>query len=90
MGTVSLTDKRVVITGSARGPGRGFAEAALDGGARAVIADILEDRGRETAEEVSAAGEGNCRQASPGGPGLRRALWGCARPTQGGTRRAGM
>jgi NAD(P)-dependent dehydrogenase (short-subunit alcohol dehydrogenase family) len=57
MGTVSLTDKRVVITGSARGLGRGFAEAALDGGARVVIADILEDRGRETAEELSAAGE---------------------------------
>ena len=57
MGTVSLTDKRVVITGSARGLGRGFAEAALDGGARVVIADILEDRGRETAEELTAAGE---------------------------------
>ena len=57
MGTVSLTDKRVVITGSARGLGRGFAEAALDGGARVVIAAILEDRGEETAEELSAAGE---------------------------------
>jgi len=57
MGTVSLADKRVVITGAARGLGRGFAEAAIDGGARVVIADILEDRGRETAEELSAVGE---------------------------------
>jgi len=57
MGTVSLADKRVVITGAARGLGRAFAEAALDGGARVVIADILEDRGQETAEQLSAAGE---------------------------------
>lgn len=57
MGAISLTDKRVVITGAARGLGRGFAEAALDAGARVVIADILEDRGRETAKELSAAGD---------------------------------
>lgn len=57
MAVVSLENKRVVITGAARGLGRGFAEAALDGGARIVIADILEDRGRQTADELSARGE---------------------------------
>ena len=57
MAVVSLDKKRVVITGAARGLGRGFAEAALDGGARVVIADILEDRGRQTADELSSRGE---------------------------------
>jgi len=57
MAVVSLENKRIVITGAARGLGRGFAEAALDGGARIVIADILEDRGRQTADELSAYGE---------------------------------
>ena len=53
MAVVSLDNKRIVITGGARGLGRGFAEAALDSGARIVIADILEDRGRQTADELS-------------------------------------
>lgn len=57
MAVVSLENKRIVITGAARGLGRGFAEAALDGGARVVIADILEDRGRQTADELSSRGE---------------------------------
>lgn len=57
MAVVSLDNKRVVITGAARGLGRGFAEAALDGGARVVIADILEERGRQTADELSSRGE---------------------------------
>lgn len=57
MAVVSLDNKRVVITGAARGLGRGFAEAALDGGARIVIADILEERGRQTADELSSRGE---------------------------------
>ena len=57
MAVVSLENKRIVITGAARGLGRSFAEAALDGGARIVIADILEDRGRQTADELSAYGE---------------------------------
>ena len=57
MAVVSLENKRIVITGAARGLGRGFAEAALDGGAWVVIADILEDRGRQTADELSSRGE---------------------------------
>jgi NAD(P)-dependent dehydrogenase (short-subunit alcohol dehydrogenase family) len=57
MAIVSLNNKGVVITGAARGLGRGFAEAALDGGARVVIADILEERGRQTTDELSVRGE---------------------------------
>lgn len=57
MSTISLAGKRVVVTGAARGLGRAFAEGALASGARVVIADILEDRGRETAAELASAGE---------------------------------
>lgn len=57
MSAISLAGKRVVVTGAARGLGRAFAEGALASGARVVIADILEDRGRETAAELAPAGE---------------------------------
>ena len=36
-----LQDRRVLITGAARGLGFAFAEAAARAGARVVIADIL-------------------------------------------------
>jgi NAD(P)-dependent dehydrogenase (short-subunit alcohol dehydrogenase family) len=84
MGTVSLTDKRVVITGAARGLGRGFAEAALDGGARVVIADILEDRGRETAEELSAAGEVTFEHVDLADPASIEALAAASEKSLGG------
>jgi NAD(P)-dependent dehydrogenase (short-subunit alcohol dehydrogenase family) len=74
MGAVRLTDKRVVITGAARGLGRGFAEAALDAGARVVIADILDDRGRQTAEELSATGEVSILPTPPRSKPWRRRL----------------
>ncbi|MEK9644600.1 MAG: SDR family oxidoreductase [Alphaproteobacteria bacterium] len=57
MSAISLAGKRVVVTGAARGLGRAFAEGALASGARVAIADILEERGRETAAELSSAGE---------------------------------
>ena len=57
MSAILLTGKRVVVTGAARGLGRAFAGAALDAGARVVIADILEERGRETAAELSSDGD---------------------------------
>ncbi len=57
MSAISLAGKRVVITGAARGLGRAFAEGALTAGARVAIADILENRGRETAAELSSLGE---------------------------------
>ncbi len=50
-----LRDRRILITGGARGLGRKFAEAALAAGARVAIADILEDAGRASAKEIGAA-----------------------------------
>ncbi|TWT10584.1 SDR family oxidoreductase [Reyranella sp. CPCC 100927] len=49
-----LRDRRILITGGARGLGRAFAEAAIAAGARVAIADILEDAGRATAEAIGA------------------------------------
>jgi NAD(P)-dependent dehydrogenase (short-subunit alcohol dehydrogenase family) len=84
MGSVLLTDKRVVITGAARGLGRGFAEAALDGGAHVVIADILEDRGRATAEELSAVGEVSFIHVDLADPASIEALAAAAEKSLGG------
>jgi len=50
-----LRDRRILITGGARGLGRKFAEAALAAGARVAIADVLEDAGRATAKEIGTA-----------------------------------
>ena len=52
--TVSLDGKRLLITGSARGLGFAFAQAATEAGARVVVADILEERGRSAAKEIGA------------------------------------
>jgi len=49
-----LRDRRILITGAARGLGRAFAERALAAGARVAVADILEDAGRATAKEIGA------------------------------------
>jgi NAD(P)-dependent dehydrogenase (short-subunit alcohol dehydrogenase family) len=49
-----LRDRRILITGGARGLGRAFAERALAAGARVVVADVLEDVGRTTAREIGA------------------------------------
>ncbi len=49
-----LRDRRILITGGARGLGRKFAEAALGAGARVAIADILADEGRTTAKSLDA------------------------------------
>jgi len=56
MGAVSLAEKRLVITGGARGLGRAFAEAAVNAGARVVIADILEEQGLQTANALGTLG----------------------------------
>lgn len=50
-----LRNRRILITGAARGLGRAFAERALAAGARVAVADILEDAGRATAKEIGAA-----------------------------------
>ena len=57
MNIPTLQDKRIVITGGARGLGRAFSEAALRSGARVIIGDKLEGRGRETAADLSQIGE---------------------------------
>jgi NAD(P)-dependent dehydrogenase (short-subunit alcohol dehydrogenase family) len=49
-----LRDRRILITGAARGLGRSFAEHAIAAGARVAVADILEDAGRATARELGA------------------------------------
>jgi len=49
-----LNDRRILITGGARGLGRAFAEAAIAAGARVAVADVLEDVGRATANEIGA------------------------------------
>jgi len=52
-----LKEKRIIVTGAARGLGRAIAEALVKNGAQVVIADILEDQGLKTAAELS--GNGN-------------------------------
>ncbi|MFT7573123.1 MAG: NAD(P)-dependent dehydrogenase (short-subunit alcohol dehydrogenase family) [Paracoccaceae bacterium] len=84
MSVVSLDKKRIVITGAARGLGRGFAEAALDGGARVVVADILEDRGRQTADELSARGEVSFEFVDLADPASIESLAASAEQTLGG------
>lgn len=51
---VSLAGKRLLVTGAARGLGFEFARAAIAAGATVVIADILEERGRESATAIGA------------------------------------
>ena len=49
-----LRDRRILITGAARGLGRAFAEHAIAAGARVAVADILEEAGRAAAGEIGA------------------------------------
>lgn len=53
--TGRLEGKSAIITGSARGIGRAFAEAYVREGARVAIADIDFERARETAAAISPA-----------------------------------
>ena len=55
---MSILDNRIIlVTGAARGLGKAFALACAQAGARTVIvADILEDLGRATSEEIAATG----------------------------------
>ena len=48
---VSLDQRRIVITGAARGLGRAYAEQAARAGARLMLADILDDAGRAAADD---------------------------------------
>jgi NAD(P)-dependent dehydrogenase (short-subunit alcohol dehydrogenase family) len=52
---IGLQDKRILVTGAARGLGRAFAEGAAQAGARVAIADRLEKEGRGAAESIGSA-----------------------------------
>ena len=54
MTAISLKDKRILITGGARGLGEAFAEAAIAAGAQVMIGDVLEERGEESARRMGA------------------------------------
>ena len=54
-----LENKVALISGGARGIGAAVTRAFAREGAKIVIGDVLEDEGRRTAEEVTAAG-GEC------------------------------
>jgi NAD(P)-dependent dehydrogenase (short-subunit alcohol dehydrogenase family) len=54
--SVHLEGRRILVTGGARGLGASFAAAAARAGARVVVADILEERGRATAADIAARG----------------------------------
>ena len=54
-----LENKVALISGGARGIGAAVAKVFAQEGAKLVICDILEDEGRKTAEEITAAG-GEC------------------------------
>jgi NAD(P)-dependent dehydrogenase (short-subunit alcohol dehydrogenase family) len=51
---MTLEGRTVLVTGAARGVGRAIAEACAAAGARLVLADVLEEQGRETAAAIGA------------------------------------
>jgi 3alpha(or 20beta)-hydroxysteroid dehydrogenase len=56
MSVFSLTGRRALVTGGARGLGAGTAAALAEAGASVVIGDILEDLAKQTADELAAKG----------------------------------
>jgi 3alpha(or 20beta)-hydroxysteroid dehydrogenase len=56
MAGLDLTGRRALVTGGARGLGRGMAEALTAAGARVMIADVLKDLGEQTAAGIAGAG----------------------------------
>ncbi len=52
MSGISPDDLRVIVTGGARGIGGATARLLADGGARVLIADVIEDDGRALAAEL--------------------------------------
>lgn len=51
-----LSGRTIVVTGAARGVGRAIAVACARHGARLVLADVLEEPGRKTSDELAGAG----------------------------------
>jgi len=52
---IQLQDRRVLVTGAARGLGAAFARALVAAGARVVLSDVLHERGHKLAYELGAA-----------------------------------
>jgi len=52
---IHLHDRRVLVTGAARGLGEAFARALVSGGARVVLSDVLHERGEALARELGTA-----------------------------------
>ena len=52
---INLRDRRVLVTGAARGLGEAFARALVAAGARVVISDLLHERGQALAGELGAS-----------------------------------
>ena len=55
---MKLKDKVALITGGARGIGRAIAERYVEEGARVVVADLLLDEAKQTANEIGAQAVG--------------------------------
>ena len=53
---VDLKDKVVVVTGAAGGIGKSCAKVMLENGAKVIIADITDEQGQRSAEELSSYG----------------------------------
>ncbi len=54
---MTFTGKTAIVTGGARGIGRAIVERFLDGGAKVLIADVLDDVGAATVKDLSDRGE---------------------------------
>ena len=56
MTTFDLTGRKALVTGGARGLGAGIAQALAAAGAAVMIADVLTERGRDTARTIADTG----------------------------------
>jgi len=56
MGKQRLLNKACIITGSAGGIGKGIAEVLAEEGAQVIVADVQEDKGRETVSAIKSRG----------------------------------
>ena len=52
---INLQDRRVLVTGAARGLGEALARALVEAGARVVLSDVLHERGQALARELGGA-----------------------------------
>lgn len=52
MNDIRLTDRKVLVTGGARGLGEAFSRAIIEAGGKVAITDILHDRGQALAAEL--------------------------------------